>query len=120
MTFGSNNRINSVTNKFHFFVVLSFLLIILVAFSVEARPKTKTVYGYSLEGYPRIQLKNETIKELACSVAVDGFKKKFRLPPYTTSQWFTLKDKRYTYSSFSTWCDYIDRHPEYKQYNRGG
>lgn len=90
-----------------------------VPFSVMAKPKTTVSYGYSLDGFVRVKIKNETIKDLACWVAIDGFKKKFRLPAMTTSQWFTTNDKRYTYSDFSTWCDYIDLHPEYNQYNRG-
>ncbi|WP_286234141.1 hypothetical protein [Thalassotalea sediminis] len=66
-----------------------------------------------------MQVKNESNRELACWVAIDGFKKKFRLPQFTTSQWITVYDKRYNYQNFSTWCDYIERYPEYRQYNRG-
>jgi len=95
------------------------ILLFVISFIVESKPKTKISYGYSLDGFARIQVKNETTENLACWIAIDGYKKKFRLPAMSTSQWITTNNKRYTYASFSTWCDYIDLHPEYKNYDRG-
>lgn len=97
-----------------------FLLIFLFSCPhVQAKAKFKPTFGYSLEGFPRVKIKNDTSKDLACWVAIDGHKKKFRLPPFATSQWITVRDKRYTYKSFSNWCDFIDYHPEYRQYRNG-
>ena len=103
------------SNKKYLFLVFLAIPCLLV----QAKPKFKTTFGYSLEGYARVQVKNETTKDLACWVAIDGHKKKFRLPPLTTSQWITVRDKRYTYKHFSTWCDFIDYHPEYRNYKNG-
>ena len=102
-----------------------FLLLICIsvltfsAWYVESKPRITNTFGYSLTGFARIKIKNETPKNLACWVAIDGFKKKFRLPANTTSQWITTNDKRFNYANFRTWCDYIELHPEYLAYNRG-
>ena len=100
---------------------LALMAISAALFSVEsfAKPKFKSHFGFNIHGFARIQVKNETTKDLACWVAIDGHKKKFRLPALTMSQWYTATDKRYNYQNFSTWCDYIDLHPEYQKYNRG-
>lgn len=95
------------------------LFTLFFSLSVSAKSNIKPIFGYSLEGFPRMQIKNQSNQELACWVAIDGFKKKFRLPQFTTSQWITVYDKRYNYQNFSTWCDNIEHHPEYRQYNRG-
>mgnify|MGYP000160590106 CR=1 FL=1 len=119
MTFNLNTW-QKTSNKFStFFTILFVIIMVTLTFSADAKPKIKIKYGYSLDGFVRVQVKNETNKDLACWVAIDGFKKKFRLPPKMTSQWVTANDKRYTYTNFSTWCDYIDLHPEYQKYNRG-
>jgi len=99
--------------------VLLISCFIFTSFPVLSKPKFLINYGYSLDGFVRIQVKNETIVDLACWVAIDGFKKKFRLPPYALSQWISANDKRFTYTNFSTWCGYLDSHPEYNDYNRG-
>lgn len=95
------------------------LLYFFIAVDVSAKPKYKSFFGYSLQGFARVQVKNETSTDLACWVAIDGHKIKFRLPALNTSQWYTATDKRFNYQNFSTWCDYIDLHPEYQKYNRG-
>jgi len=64
----------------------------------------------------RIKVINETNRDLACYVGIDGWKIKFRLPPHKHSKWYKATDPRYTYNSFTTWCDYIERHPAYRQY----
>lgn len=81
-----------------------------------AKPHITTEFGRTLDGYVRIKVINETREELACYVMVDGWKKKFRLPPNVHSRWYKATDKRFTVESFSTWCDYIALHPEYKRY----
>ncbi len=100
-------------------LILLFSCFLFTSFPAVSKPKFAINYSYSLDGFVRIQIKNDTIIELACWVAIDGFKKKFRLPPYALSQWISANDKRFTYTSFSTWCDYLELHPEYKDYNRG-
>ncbi|MEW6989656.1 hypothetical protein AADZ91_03110 [Colwelliaceae bacterium 6441] len=101
------------------FIGLISVLLLLVSFSAMSKPKIKVIHGYTVDGFARVQIKNETSKQLACWVAIDGFKQKFRLPALSTSRWFTANDKRYNYTNFSTWCDNIDFYPQYLEYPRG-
>ncbi len=99
-------------------------MLILVAiastpFEAQALAKTRTTYGYSKNGFIQMKIKNETTKELACWIGINGFKRKFRLPAIAESQWVTANDKRFNYKNFSTWCDFIELHPEYKKYSQG-
>ncbi len=95
------------------------LSLVIASFSAVSKPKTKVTYGYSPEGYAQVQIQNESAKQLACWVAINGFKKKFRLSPATTSQWIKASDKSFDYTSFSTWCDDIEFYPRYKNYAHG-
>ncbi|XQW85091.1 hypothetical protein ACOYR1_18505 [Thalassotalea piscium] len=88
-------------------------------FSVESKPKTTTLFNKTSEGFIQAKIKNETIKELACYIAIDGFKKKFRLAGQMESQWVTATDKRFSYTNFSTWCDAVEFYPQYKKYKLG-
>ncbi|MDT0604386.1 hypothetical protein [Thalassotalea castellviae] len=99
--------------------LLSFLCFF-YAISAFSQARIKVINGHNAEGFARTQIKNETTKELACWVAIDGFKAKFRLPPAATSRWFTANDTRYSYANFSSWCDNIEFHPQYKNYPNGG
>ena len=95
------------------------MYITLISFDLHARPKTKAIHAHNLEGFARAKIKNETIKELACWVAIDGHKYKFRLPAYSDSKWFTAREKDFSYAHFSYWCDYSEFHPSYQKYDRG-
>jgi hypothetical protein len=95
-----------------FFTAFSFVL----ANTVQAKPKTKTIYGRSLDGFARVKIKNNTTESLACYVAINGFKVKFRLLALRESKWYTATDTRFTYKNFSTWCDFLTLHPEYLKY----
>ncbi|MGB1199959.1 MAG: hypothetical protein ACPG5R_00260 [Cognaticolwellia aestuarii] len=64
-------------------------------------------------------MKNETNRVLACYVAIDGRKIRFKLPAFAHSPWYKATDKRFTHKSFSTWCDYIEHHPEYQHLTFG-
>ncbi|GAA5136206.1 hypothetical protein [Thalassotalea piscium] len=97
-------------------LILSSLLISLTA---ESKPKTVTLYAKTPKGFIKAKIKNETFEELACYIAIDGHKKKFRLLGQTESQWFTATDKHFNHTNFSTWCDYIDLYPQYKKYKQG-
>lgn len=103
-------------------LILIFISILLMfcSFPALSQAKIQVINGHNVEGFARTQVKNETTKELACWVAIDGFKAKFRLPPAATSRWFTANDKRYSYTNFSTWCDNIEFYPQYKNYSIGG
>lgn len=83
----------------------------------QALPHIETVFGKSNDQYVRAKVVNKTKRELACYLAIDGYKIKFRLPPFQASKWYKANDKRYSYKNFSTWCDYIENHPEYKKYD---
>jgi len=119
MVLNKNIQNVSFTNFFLMILLLVVLTCTLISFYAHARPKTKTIHGHDLEGFARTKIKNETIKDLACWIALDGHKYKFRLPALAESQWYTANDKGYTYINFKTWCDYIEFHPEYQKYNRG-
>jgi hypothetical protein len=94
-------------------VLIAFLLVSTVT---QAKPRIKSVFGHNLDGFARVKVINESTADLACYVAINGFKKKFRLPPLKESKWYAATDKRFNYKHFSTWCDYIDLHPEYKKF----
>lgn len=100
-------------------LVILLFTVLCSPFIVQAKPKTKTLHGHNLEGFARAKIKNETIKDLACWVAIDGHKYKFRLPAYSESKWFTAQHQSFTYAHFSSWCDYIEFYPSYQQYSRG-
>jgi hypothetical protein len=101
----------------------SLLIIIFFAISVfsivnyvHAKPKTKTTYGRNLDGFAQVKIKNNTTESLACYVAIDGYKVKFRLPALRQSKWYTATSKRFAYRNFSTWCDFLSLYPEYSKY----
>ena len=81
-----------------------------------AKPKTVTTFNVNAAGFTQVRITNDTLVVWACYVAIDGFKKKFRLRAKTTSQWITATDTRYNYQNFSTWCDYLELHPKYNNY----
>ena len=93
-------------------------LILLLTCDVNARPKTSIEHGRSIEGFARMRINNLITKELACYVAIDGFKVKFRLPALNTSRWVTATDTQFNHSNFSTWCDYLSLNPKYNNYRR--
>lgn len=119
MNFTNIRLLNCPSKSLQLFLKVFFIFLFFCSLSVIAKPKIKIKYGYTLDGFARIQVKNETTTELACWVAIDGFKRKFRLPALTNSLWIETNDKRYTYADLKTWCDYIEFHPSYKKYDRG-
>jgi len=100
-----------ITNKLYF--ILLFILICL-ALPAQSKVNIAVIHGKSQDGFARIKIKNETNTPLACYVAIDGRKSKFVLPPFLTSKWYQATDSRFNYRHFSTWCDYLALHPEYK------
>lgn len=89
---------------------------LLISPIIFALPKVLVSFGESSSGFVQVKIKNETSIALACYVAIDGHKAKFKLQPRSTSRWFTSTDKRFNYQHFSTWCDYLDLHPHYQAY----
>jgi len=104
-------------NKFIIVILIS-AFIILYTNNALANPKTKTIYGHSLDGFARVKIKNNTTESLACYVAIDGYKVKFRLEALRESKWYTATDKRFAYRNFSTWCGFLAQHPEYLNYKQ--
>jgi hypothetical protein len=84
--------------------------------TVHAKPKTKTIYGRTIDGFAQVKIKNNTTESLACYIAIDGYKVKFRLPALRQSKWYAATDKGYAYRNFSTWCGFLSLHPEYSKY----
>ena len=96
--------------KIYFYIVmLTFSPVIL------ALPKVTVSFGDS-NGFARIKIKNETFEPLACYVAIDGHKVKFKLQGQSSSRWISATDKRFNYQNFSSWCDYLELHPNYQAY----
>ncbi|WP_448567747.1 hypothetical protein [Thalassotalea ganghwensis] len=101
------------------FLTLLFYLLSIFHSNLSAKPHISMLFGKTAQGYIQARIKNETTEMLACYIAIDGYKRKFRLSGGMTSQWYTATDKRFTYTSFSSWCDYLDLYPEYKKYKLG-
>ena len=97
-------------------LVLISAFIFLYSHAALAKPKTKTFYGHSLDGFARVKIKNNTTESLACYVAINGYKVKFSLAALRESKWYTATDKRFAYRNFSTWCGFLAQHPEYLKY----
>jgi hypothetical protein len=105
---------NSMKN---FLLIILFMTFILsITNIVYAKPKTKTIYGLNADGFSQVKIKNNTRESLACYIAIDGYKVKFRLPSLRQSKWYTATDKGFSYTNFSTWCDFLSLHPEYEKY----
>lgn len=99
---------------------LTYCIIILLlgsfSFDTLALPKVRIDHGKNPQGIPRVSIYNETSLTLACYVAIDGYKKKFVLQPFNSSRWYSATSNLYNHSHFSTWCDSLEFHPEYKKY----
>lgn len=94
-----------------------YFYIVMLTFSpvIVALPKVTVSFGDS-NGFARIKIKNETFEPLACYVAIDGHKVKFQLQGQSSSRWISATDKRFNYQNFSSWCDYLELHPNYQAY----
>lgn len=94
-----------------------YFYIVMLTFSpvIVALPKVTVSFGDS-NGFARIKIKNETFEPLACYVAIDGHKVKFKLQGQSSSRWISATDKRFNYQNFSSWCDYLELHPNYQAY----
>ena len=79
----------------------------------ELNYENKNLFLYC---FARIKIKNETFEPLACYVAIDGHKVKFKLQGQSSSRWISATDKRFNYQNFSSWCDYLELHPNYQAY----
>ncbi|MCJ8320486.1 MAG: hypothetical protein MJK12_12685 [Colwellia sp.] len=77
---------------------------------------TSIIHGETKEGFAQVKITNKTNTSIACYVAIDGKKIKFILRPYMTSKWYKATDTQFNYRHFSTWCDYLELHPEYEKY----
>jgi hypothetical protein len=97
-------------------IIFLAVFVLFVTNMAQAKTKTKTIYGRNLDGFTQVKVKNNTTESLACFVAIDGFKVKFRLPAFRQSKWYTASDKRFSYKNFSTWCDFLTLYPEYSKY----
>jgi len=94
------------------------LIFVITSFSVNALPKVDVEHRTSGKGVPSVKIANKTRLTLACFVAIDGYKKRFILQPFNSSQWFAASSNLYDHTNFSTWCDSIEFHPHYEKYRR--
>ena len=93
--------------------IFSYFLL-LFSMSVCAQPKIAVQYQRSVNNFAEIQVTNQTLEKLICYVAIDGHKLFFRLQANQPSQWYKATDKRFIYTDFSTWCDYLYLHPKFQ------
>ena len=84
-----------------------------LAFLAYAKPRIEVMHGFTLDGFARVKIINRIPVELACFVAIDGHKAKFKLNALAESKWYKATDKRFKYTDFHIWCDYLELHPEY-------
>ena len=92
------------------------LILLIISCSSLASPKIKTVFGKNDKNFAQIKIINETTENLACYIAVDGYKIKFILTPRNHSKWYDATNINYNYTHFTSWCDYLNLHPEYNKY----
>lgn len=97
--------------KMNIFVCLLLLAINTV---VHAAPKIIVKHQRNIKNLAEIQVTNQTTKRLICYVAIDGHKIYFHLPARLPSKWYVATDERFSYTNFSTWCDYLSLHPKYQ------
>jgi hypothetical protein len=92
-------------------IIFILILAILASFSVYPKPKYQIEYGFTAEKFAKTRIINETNSVLICYIAIDGYKRFFKLNPYQSSDWFKATDLRFTYRNFSHWCDFSTNHP---------
>ncbi len=93
--------------------LMLFILLSLSIFTAHAKPRITVEHGKTLDGFARIKITNETVEKLACYVAIDGYKIKFKLQARQPSGWYKATDKSFHHANFSVWCDYLDKHPNF-------
>lgn len=82
--------------------------------SVFAMPKINVKHQRNIKGFAEVQVSNQTMVELICTVAIDGYKIPFKLKAMEYSRWYTATDVRFNHTNFSIWCDYLSLHPQYQ------
>lgn len=92
------------------------LLLGLFTSSIFAAPHIAINNGRNNDGFARVQVVNKSGRDLACYVSINGYKMRFHLPIATSSKWYKATDIRFQHTDFSSWCGYIENHPEYKKY----
>ena len=109
-------------NFFQFKLVVFITLIACISMfscTVFSKPKITTFFEKTATGFIKAKIKNESAEKLACYIAIDGHKKKFRLSGNMESKWYAATDKRFTHKNFSIWCDYLEFYPQYQHYSLG-
>lgn len=74
---------------------------------IMAQPKISVQHQRNDQDFAEIRVINQTFESLICYVAINGHKIHFRLPATESSVWYKATDKRFNYTNFSTWCDYL-------------
>ncbi len=95
-----------IVNKASIFVITLFFM--LSSPLIQAMPKITVTHDINQQQFVRIKVKNETRRIIGCYVAIDGFKEKFKLTAFAESRWYKATDRRFKYTDFSVWCDYIE------------
>lgn len=94
---------------------LCLIISLFAVFQLAAMPKIEVLKRIDQEGHSQVKVLNKTIRNLACYVAIDGQKQRFRLTGKNSSKWYKATNKTYNHSQFSVWCDYLEYHPNYQK-----
>ena len=109
-------RINWQVEVVVLFIKVLLAILLFATLQIEGKPHTSIVYSKSVDGHVRVKIVNKMASTLACYIAIDGHKIKFRLLPMQDSQWHSSTNKAYKYTNFSTWRGYIEQYPAYAEY----
>lgn len=102
--------------SFNRFLITAFIAIAMLGFSLSADsstffPKITQEFDVTPRKLTRLRLINETDEKLLCYIAIDGYKRYFKINPYAKSRWYKATSKRFDYMDFSTWCGFARHYP---------
>ncbi len=95
-------------------IIVTVFTLLLFATSASAMPKITVKHQRNIKDFAEIQVKNSTMENLICYVAIDGHKILFRLKAIESSKWYAATDTRFNHTHFNVWCDYLKLHPKYQ------
>jgi len=94
---------------------ITFFILLSLSINALAMPKIKVKHQRNIKNFAEVQVSNDTMENLICYVAIDGYKVFFRLKAIESSKWYTATDTRFNHKNFSVWCDYLKLHPKYQK-----
>jgi len=105
---------HTATNKMKLLHNLPIFFLVLFSAQLFSMPKITVNKKVNQQGYVEVTVKNNTQEPLACYVAINGQKVRFKLIPLALSKRYKATSKAQEHTDISTWCDYLEFHPRYK------